>query len=137
MMSLMVMMTMTMAFAENEEGNATNSANAYDISVNMHSLSRTLNLSSDQYEFVEDVMHAFSAELQNVATATEDERQPMISKIVNKNLAATRSILTKAQYHKYLMLLNVTPQQPWTEIRISIESPTCRLTGGAFLLDKG
>ncbi len=108
MMSLMVMMTMTMAFAENEEGNATNSANAYDISVNMHSLSRTLNLSSDQYEFVEDVMHAFSAELQNVATATEDERQPMISKIVNKNLAATRSILTKAQYHKYLMLLNVT-----------------------------
>ena len=102
------MMSMTMAFAENEEGNASNSAEAYNMSINMHSLSRTLNLSSDQYEFVEDVMNAFCAEMQNVATATEEERQPMIKKIVTKNLAATRSILTKAQYHKYLMLLNVT-----------------------------
>ena len=107
-LSMMVMMSMTMAFAENEEGNTTNNAAAYTMNVNMHSLSRTLNLSSDQYEFVEDVMQAFCAEMQNVATATEEERKPMVHKIVIKNLAATRSILTTAQYHKYLRLLNVT-----------------------------
>jgi hypothetical protein len=32
----------------------------------------------------------------------------MMRNAVNKNLSAARSILNKAQYHKYLMLLNAT-----------------------------
>ena len=102
------MMTMTMAFAENEENEAVNSTAAYEMNVNMQSLSRALNLSRDQYDFVEDAMNAFSADMMSISTADGADRKAMMTNAINKNLSATRSILTKAQYYKYLLLLNTT-----------------------------
>ena len=107
-LSVIVMMSMTVAFAENEDNNATNSTEAYVMRVNMNKLGQALNLSRDQYDFVEDAMIAFSADLMSVASASEDSRKAMMRNAVNKNLSAARSILNKAQYHKYLMLLNAT-----------------------------
>ena len=102
------MMSMTMAFAENEDNNATNATEAYTMQVNMHKLGQALGLSRDQYDFVEDAMDAFSADLMSVAAASKDAQKAMMRNAVNKNLTAARSILNKAQYHKYLMLLNAT-----------------------------
>ncbi len=105
---MMVMMSMTMAFAENEEENATTSMEAYSINVNMHSLARALNLNSDQIEYMDDVMSAFSSEMNSVPFASADSRKAMVNNIVKKNLSTTRSVLNSAQYRKYLMLLNAT-----------------------------
>ena len=54
------MMSMTSAFADNEENNSVNSTNAYEMNISMHSLGRALNLSSDQYGFVEDAINIFT-----------------------------------------------------------------------------
>ena len=107
-LSLMVMMTMTVAFADNNENDAINNVNNYKMNVNMRKLGETLNLSRDQSEFVEDAFHAFNAELMSVSTMTLEDRKPMIDKVVRRNLSVARGILTKAQYRKYLMLINAT-----------------------------
>ncbi len=102
------MLSMTFAFAENENTNAVNNVQAYDMKVNMNKLGLALGLSWDQLEFVSDVQTAFRADMLNAAMADESERQNMVDKAVRKNLAHMRAILTTAQYHKYLQLLNVT-----------------------------
>ena len=106
--SMIVMMSMTVAFAENEENEAANSTAAYEMKVNMHSLSRALNLSRDQYDFVEDAMNAFTADLMSIATTDGADRKAMVNNAILKNLNATHGILTRAQYRKYVMLLNTT-----------------------------
>lgn len=107
-LSVMVMLSMTFAFAENENTNAVNNVQAYDMTVNMNKLGQTLGLSWDQLEFVSDVHTAFCADMMNAAMAAESERQNMVDKAVRKDLANMRVILTHSQYQKYLQLLNVT-----------------------------
>jgi len=107
-LSMMLMMSMTVAFADNEESNNLNNAEAYSMNISMHSLGRALNLNSDQYEFVEDAINAFCADLTSIATADGADRKAMLRNAVNKNLGTTHSILNKAQYRKYVMLLNTT-----------------------------
>ena len=106
--SVIVMMSMTVAFAGNEDNNATNFTKAYMMEVNVNKLGQTLNLSRDQYGIMEDAMDVFSADLMCIASAEEDSRQAMMQNALKKNLSATRSILNKTQYHKYLRLLNAT-----------------------------
>lgn len=105
---MMLMMSMTFAFADNEESNSTNSVNAYEMNISMHSLGRALNLNRDQYDFVEDAINAFCADMMSIATADGADRKAMVRNAVAKNLYTTHGILNKAQYRKYLMLLNAT-----------------------------
>jgi len=106
--SVIVMMSMTVAFAGNESNDATDFTEAYMMEVNVNKLGQALNLSSDQYGFMEEAMGVFTADLMCIASASEDSRKAMMHNAVMKNLSATRSILNKTQYHKYLRLLNVT-----------------------------
>ena len=107
-MSVIVMLSMTMAFAENEENESVNEASRYEFNVNMNQLSYALELSCDQREFVTDVMYAFGNDMQIAAYASADERKSLMEKAINRNLAATRMVMSKSQYRKYLMLLNAT-----------------------------
>ena len=107
-LTMMMAMAMTMAFAENEENTTTNEASAYTMNISMHSLGRALNLSSDQYDFVEVAVNMFKEDMLSIAAAEGADRQAMVSNAVKKNLKLTRNILTQAQYRKYVMLLNVT-----------------------------
>ena len=107
-LTVMVVMTMSMAFADNEKSNATNNESAYEMNINMHSLGRALNLSIDQYEFVEDAINVFTDDTMSIAAAEGADRLSMVRNAVTKNLSLTRSILTRAQYQKYVMLLNMT-----------------------------
>ena len=85
-----------------------NNVNNYKMNVNMRKLGETLNISRDQSEKLEYAFHSFNAELMSVSTMTLEDRKPMIDKVVRRNLSVARGILTKAQYRKYLMLINAT-----------------------------
>lgn len=108
MMTLAMALTLTMAFAEGEENEKTNSIAAYDMHVNMKMLSQALHLSSDQKESVEVVHDLFAKEMMNAGAASEEDRERLMSKAINHDLAYMRSILSEDQYRTYLTILNMT-----------------------------
>jgi hypothetical protein len=104
-LTLVALMSMTTIYAENEGMNTTE---AYNMTVNMKNLARTLNLSKDQVESVAEVHKTFSSEMVFAAQYGKEERTKMVDKAINKDLAYMNYILNKDQYRKYVMLLNVT-----------------------------
>lgn len=108
-MVVVAMLSMTMTFAENETAANLNATEAYNMqSVNMKKLGMALNLSKDQVESFAEIHKTFSAEMLFAAQATGEERQKMVEKAVKKDLAYMNYILSSDQYHKYVMLLNMT-----------------------------
>ena len=107
-LTLVALMSMTMAFAEGENTKATNTVAAYDMSVNYSKLAEALGLSMDQLESVEDVHKTFCIEMMNAANAPKDERKGMVDKAIEKNLKYMHYILNNSEYSKYLLLLNTT-----------------------------
>jgi hypothetical protein len=104
-LTLVALMSMTTIFAENEGMNTTE---AYNMTVNMKNLARTLNLSKDQVESVAEVHKTFSSEMVFAAQYGKEERTKMVEEAVYKDLAYMNYILNKDQYRKYVMLLNTT-----------------------------
>ena len=100
--------TMTTSFAENENNNAVNNVQAYDMTVNMRKLAVTLGLTSDQMEAVQDIHTAFCNDMMLAAHAPSDERKELVDQAVKKDARYMHYILNDKQYKKYLMLLNVT-----------------------------
>lgn len=105
---VVAVLSMTATFAEDKKANTTNNAAAYDMKVNYDKLGETLQLNIDQMEAVKDVHKTFCREMKNVASASEDERKMLMNKALNKDLKYMHYILSKDQYRKYVMLLNVT-----------------------------
>jgi hypothetical protein len=104
-LTLVALMSMTTTFAENE---SMNNLESYNMNVNIHKLAIALNLSQDQVEGVTEVHKTFASEMMFAAQYDKEERTKMIDKAVNKDLAYMNYILSKEQYRKYLMLLNMT-----------------------------
>ena len=100
--------TMTTSFAENENNNAVNNVQAYDMTVNMRKLAVTLGLTTDQVEAVQDIHTAFCNEMMLAAHAQNDEREALVDQAVKKDVRYMHYILNDKQYKKYLMLLNAT-----------------------------
>ncbi len=107
-LTLVAMLTMTMANAENEDNNTVEAANAYDMSVNMRKLAVALGLTLDQMEAVQDIHHQFCNEMMLAAQAEGDERTNMVEQAVKKDVRYMHYILDDKQYRKYLLLLNTT-----------------------------
>jgi len=107
-LTIVAMLSMTMTFAENENLNALNSTEAYDMNVNMNKLSQALGLSKDQVEGVAEIHKTFSAEMMFAAQYGKEERAKMVEKAINKDLAYMNYMLNENQYRKYVQLLNVT-----------------------------
>ena len=107
-LTVVALMSMTMAFAENENAASVNAANAYDMTVNINKLSVALGLSKDQVEGVAEVHKTFSAEMVFAAQYGKEERQKMVEKAISKDLAYMNYMLNKEQYRMYVMLLNLT-----------------------------
>ena len=108
MILAVALLSMTTTFAADENASATTATAAYNMNVNMGSLSEALCLNLDQAEAVADVHKNFTADMMNAATAANDERAAMIDKAINKDLKYMHTILSNAQYRKYLTLLNTT-----------------------------
>jgi len=107
-LTLVALMSMTMTFAENESAAGLNNTESYNMTVNMNKLAQTLGLSKDQVESVAEVHKTFSSEMMFAAQYGTDERTKLVDKAVNKDLAYMNYILSRDQYRKYVMLLNVT-----------------------------
>ena len=108
-LTLVAMMTMTMTFAANEDAATMNTTEAYNMTVNMGKLSQALGLSEDQVESVYEIHKTFAAEMMFAAqTKSGEERDKMVDNAIRKDLAWMNYVLSKDQYRKYVMLLNVT-----------------------------
>lgn len=108
MILAVALLSMTTTFAADENASATTATAAYNMNVNMGSLSEALSLNIDQAEAVADVHKNFTADMMNAATAASEERAALVDKAINKDLKYMRTILSNGQYRKYLTLLNTT-----------------------------
>lgn len=109
MILAVALLSMTTTFAADENASATTATTAaYNMNVNMSSLTDALSLNIDQAEAVADVHKNFTADMMNAAVAPADERKEMVEKAINKDLKYMHTILSKSQYRKYLLLLNTT-----------------------------
>ncbi|MBR2245067.1 MAG: hypothetical protein IJ888_10130 [Prevotella sp.] len=107
-LTMVAMMSMTLTFAENENMNSVNNAEAYNLSVNMNQLSKALNLANDQVEAVAEIHKTFCSELMFATQYSKEERDARVDAAVKKDLGFMNYVLNHDQYKKYVMLLNVT-----------------------------
>lgn len=105
---MVAMMSVTLAFAENENASNTQDTEAYNMNVNMRKLAVTLGMTFDQMEAVEDIHRNFCNEMMLAAHANSDEREALVDKAVKKDVRYMGYVLNKEQYRKYLILLNAT-----------------------------
>ncbi len=105
---VVAMLSMTMSYAENENANAAQATNAYDMHVNIRRLAVTLGLTDDQMEAVQDIHQNFCNEMMMAAQANGDERQQLLDQAVRKDIRYMRYVLDQKQYKYYLLLLNTT-----------------------------
>ena len=102
-LTVVAMLTFTMASAENENMNATN---AYVMDVNMNSLARAL--SNDQFEAVKDIHATFCTEMLNAATADRADRVRLTKEAVKHDLKNLAAVLDRQQMRTYIGILNTT-----------------------------
>ena len=107
-LTLVAMLTLTMANAENENNKAMEATNAYDMKVNMRKLAVALGLTLDQMEAVQDIHHQFCNEMMLASQAEGDEQTNLLELAVKKDVRYMSYVLDKKQYRKYLQLLNTT-----------------------------
>ena len=107
-LTMVAMLSMTMAFAENENAASVNNVEAYDMSVNIRKLSEALALTADQIEAVEEIHHTFAAEMMFAAQYNKEERDARVNEAVDKDVKWMRYVLNEKQMRKYLVLLNTT-----------------------------
>ena len=107
-MTLVAMLSMTTAFAEDENTNAVNNVEAYEMSVNMDKLADALHLDWNQREAVENIHHVFNTEMTYAAKYGKNDREAMVKRAIDTDVKRMRSVLNAEQMHTYLMLLNTT-----------------------------
>ena len=107
-LTLVAMLSMTFANAENENASNTLGVEAYDMNVNMRKLAVTLGMTFEQMEAVEDIHRTFCAEMMFATQYGKEERDARVNAAIKKDLGYMNYILNHDQYKKYVMLLNVT-----------------------------
>lgn len=107
-LTVIAMLSMTMAFAEGENVSNTNEMEAYTFTINNKKLSEALGLSRDQAETVADIEKFFCAQMMNIGEANQESRPEMLRNALKSNLSHMHTVLSEKQYRKYLMLLNAT-----------------------------
>jgi hypothetical protein len=107
-LTMVAMLSMTMAFAEGENATKVENVAAYDMSVNMKKLSVALQLTADQIDAVADINHTFAAEMMFAAQYSNDQRDVMVKKAIEKNISWMNYVLNDKQLRVYLTLLNAT-----------------------------
>ena len=107
-MTLVAMLSMTTAFAEDENTNAVNNVEAYKMDVNMDKLASALNLDWNQRDAVENIHRVFNTEMTYAAQYGKNDRDVMVKRAIDTDVKRMRSVLSKEQMHTYLMLLNTT-----------------------------
>ena len=107
-MTLVAMLSMTTAFAEDENTNAVKNVEAYKMDVNMDKLSAALHLDWNQRNAVENIHHVFNTEINYAAQYGKNDRDAMVKRAIDTDVKRMRSVLTNEQMRTYLLLLNTT-----------------------------
>lgn len=107
-LTMVAMLSMSMAYAETENVNSDNNMKAYDMSVNYTKLAICLGLDLDQMEVVENIHETFCEEMLNAASDTKDDKNERLSSAVKRDLQYMRYVLDDKQYNKYQKLLSIT-----------------------------
>ena len=107
-LTVVAMLSMTLTFAENENMNSVNTAEAYNLSVDINQLSKALGLADDQVEAVAEIHKTFCSEMMFATQYGKEERDARVDAAIKKDLGFMNYILNRDQYRKYVMLLNVT-----------------------------
>lgn len=107
-LTVVAVMSMTVAFAAGENDSNTATTNAYKFNLSTYALSRALNLNQDQVDVVEDINRTFSAEMMNAAVSDSSEREAKVNAAIKKDLSYMHYVLNNSQYREYVKLLNVT-----------------------------
>lgn len=109
--TLVAMMSLTFAYAEDENANKTAEvadAAKYEMNINVKSLSYALKLDAEETDEVAFISRNFAKDMAKAGAATGDERDELYKKAITRNLSDMRTVLTGRQYHEYIMLLNTT-----------------------------
>lgn len=107
-LTVVAMLSMTLAFADGEKSNMSNEAKVYDMSVNYRKLAVCLGLDFDQMDAVEMIHKHFCEDMMVAARAPKDEQPKLLDKAIMRDLSYMRAVLDRRQYRKYQQLLNVT-----------------------------
>ena len=107
-LTLVAMLSMTTAFAEEESTNNVNNMAAYELNVNMDKLSAVLNLADDQKEAVADIQHTFASELMFAAQYSKNDCKALVARAIDNDVKWMRYVLDDKQMRTYLQLLNST-----------------------------
>ncbi|MBQ9637686.1 MAG: hypothetical protein IJV36_07345 [Prevotella sp.] len=107
-LTLMAMLSMTMASADEKNTTVDNNAQAYDMTVNYSKLAMCLGLDFDQMDAVKFIHDHFCEEMKNAAEAPKEEQGELMNKAVLRDLRYMRNVLDRRQYRKYQQLLNTT-----------------------------
>lgn len=105
---VVAMFSMTMSYAENENNNAVQDVQNYDMTVNLRKLAVALGLTIDQMEVVSDIHRNFCSEMMVAAYADGDSRAALVEKAVDKDVRYMHYVLNSKQYNSYVALLNAT-----------------------------
>ncbi len=108
LLTVVAMLCMTTAFAEDKNLNGVNGMEAFKMEVNYGKLGEALSLTRDQLEAVRDIHQAFCADMMSVAAASGDSQKAMMMNAINKDLGFMRIVLSAKQYRLYLRILNAT-----------------------------
>ena len=107
-LTLVAMLSMTIAFAEGENAASVNNVEAYELNVNMNKLSSALNLADDQKEAVAEIHHTFASELMFAAQYSNNDRKALVDRAIENDVKWMRYVLNDKQMRTYLTLLNTT-----------------------------
>ena len=107
-MTLVAMLSMTTAFAEDENTNAVKNVEAYKMDVNMDKLASALNLDWNQRDAVENIHRVFNTEMTYAAQYGKNDRENMVKRAIDTDVKRMRYVLNEKQMRTYLMLLNTT-----------------------------
>ena len=107
-MTLVAMLSMTTAFAEDENTNAVKNVEAYKMDVNMDKLSAALHLDWNQRNAVENIHHVFNTEINYAAQYGKNDRDAMVKRAIDTDIKRMSYVLNDTQMHKYIEILKST-----------------------------
>ena len=107
-LTIVAMLSMTVAFAEDASTKEVDKVKAYDMTVDYRRLAVCLGLELDQMSAVKDVHDSLCSNLKEVALMPEEEQQEMLKKVLEVEMRYMSYVLNRDQFRKYQTLLNLT-----------------------------
>lgn len=118
-LTFVAMMSMTLAFAGNNEKDVEKTQKApeasalslnqnYDMAINYRALATTLGLNNYQMQAVELIHEKYVEEMAAAKSAGDNDRDRLVKQATDKELRYMGFVLNDQQYDKFSQLLNLT-----------------------------